>query len=89
MDQLSTNTARIIVNFWKNGKKPMDSKDIYNLLLSEGETIKDGDMQNIFDSLLKQVFIRGRYHTSSEGAKTHGALRIGWVNPVLIEIFDT
>ncbi|HEX5736109.1 MAG TPA: hypothetical protein VF131_24995 [Blastocatellia bacterium] len=89
MDQLSTNTARIIVNFWKSGKKPMDSKDIYDLLLSEGETIKDGDMQNIFDSLLKQVFIRGRYHTTSEGAKTHGALRIGWVNPVLIEIFDT
>ena len=67
----------------------MDSKDIYDLLLSEGETIKDGDMQNIFDSLLKQVFIRGRYNANSGESKTHGALRIGWVNPVLIEIFDT
>jgi hypothetical protein len=89
MDQLSTNTARIIVNLWISGRKPMYSKDVYDRLVSEGETIKDGDMKRIFDSFLKKVFIRGRYSSSSEEAKTHGAIRIGWVNPVLIELFDS
>ena len=67
----------------------MYGKDVYDRLVSEGETIKDGDMKNIFDSLLKQVFIRGRYSSSSEEAKIHGAIRIAWVNPVLIELFDS
>jgi len=89
VDQLSTNTARIIVDLWKSGNRSMNSKDVYDRLISEGETIKDGDMQGIFDTLLKQVFIRGRYYARSEGDKTHGALRIGWVNPILIELFDS
>lgn len=88
MDQLSTNTARIIVDLWKNGRRPMYSKDVYDRLVSDGETIKDGDMKNIFDALLKQVFIRGRYYACSEGDKINGGIRIGWVNPVLIELFD-
>jgi hypothetical protein len=89
MDQLSTNAARVIVDLWKNRKRPMYSKDVYDQLVSDGETIKDGDMRNIFDSLLKQVFIRGRYFTCSEGDRINGALRIGWVNPVLIELFES
>ena len=89
MDQLSTNTARIIVNLWKSGMKSIHSKDVYDRLVSEGETIKDGDMQNIFNSLLKGIFIRGRYYARSEEDKIHGALRIGWVNPVLIKLFDS
>ena len=89
MDQLSTNTARIIVNLWTNGRRPMFSKDVYDRLVSDGETIKDGEMKSIFDSFLKQVFIRGRYYARTEGDKIHGALRIGWVNPVLIKLFDS
>jgi hypothetical protein len=89
MDQLSTNTARIIVHLWKNGMKSIHSKDIYDQLISEGETIKDGDMRNIFNSLLKGIFIRGRYYARTEEDKIHGALRIGWVNPVLIKLFDS
>ncbi len=89
MDQLSTNTARIIVNLWINGVKSIYSKDVYDRLISEGETIKDGEMQKIFESLLKQVFIRGRYYARSERDKMHGALRIGWVNPALIKVFDS
>lgn len=89
MDQLSTNTARIIVNLWKNGMKSIHSKDVYDRLVLEGGTIKDGDMQNIFNSLLKGVLIRGRYYARSEEDKIHGALRIGWVNPVLIKLFDS
>jgi hypothetical protein len=89
MDQLSTNTARIIVNLWINGKRPMYSKDVYDRLVSDGETIKDGDMKNIFDSLLKHAFIRGRYYAYSEEDKINGSIRIGWVNPILIELFDS
>lgn len=89
MDQLSTNTARIIVNLWINGKRPMYSKDVYDRLVSDGETIKDGDMKNIFDSLLKQAFIRGRYYAYSEEDKINGSIKIGWVNPILIELFDS
>lgn len=89
MDQLSTNTARIIVNLWINGKRPMYSKDVYDRLVSDGETIKDGDMKNIFDSLLKQAFIRGHYYAYSEEDKINGSIKIGWVNPILIELFDS
>jgi hypothetical protein len=89
MDQLSTNAARVIVNLWNNHKRPMYSKDVYDQLVSDGETIKDGDMRNIFDSLLKQVFIRGRYLACSEGDKINGAIRIAWVNPILIELFES
>jgi hypothetical protein len=89
MDQLSTNAARVIVNLWNNHKRPMYSKDVYDQLVSDGETIKDGDMRNIFDSLLKQVFIRGRYFACSEGDKINGAIRIAWVNPILIELFES
>jgi hypothetical protein len=89
MDQLSTKAARVIVNLWNNHRRPMHSKDVYDQLVSDGETIKDGDMRNIFDSLLKQVFIRGRYFASSKEDQINGAMRIGWVNPVLIELFES
>ena len=89
MDQLSTNTARIIVNLWTNGRRPMFSKDVYDRLVSDGETIKDGEMKSIFDSFLKQVFIRGSYYPCSKGDQINGAIRIGWVNPVLIELFGS
>ena len=88
MDQLSTNTARIIVNLWTNGRRPIFSKDVYDRLVSNGDIINDGDMKNIFDSLLKQVFIRGSYYPCSEDDKITGAIKIGWVNPVLIELFS-
>jgi hypothetical protein len=89
MDQLATNTARIIVTLWKSGRKPMHSKDVYDQLVSDGETINDGDMKNIFDTLLKQAFIRGRYYLGSKADKINGAFRIGWVNPILLELFDS
>jgi hypothetical protein len=89
MDQLSTNAARVIVKLWKSRKRPMYSKDVYNQLVLDGATIKDGDMRNIFDTLLKQVFIRGQYFACPDGDKINGAMRIGWVNPVLIELFES
>lgn len=89
MDQLTTNTARIIVNLWANGRRPLFSKDVYDRLVSNGQTIKDGDMKSIFDSFLKQVFIRGNYYPCAEEDQINGAIKIGWVNPVLIELFDS
>lgn len=67
----------------------MFSKDVYDRLISDGEIIKDGDMKNIFDSLLKQAFIRGSYYPCSEEDQINGAMKIGWVNPVLIELFSS
>ena len=89
MDQLSTNAARIIVNLWINGRRPIFSKDVYDRLVSDGETIKDGDMKSIFDSFLSQVFIRGSYYPCAEGDQINGAMKIGWVNPILIELFSS
>jgi hypothetical protein len=89
MDELSTNVARVIVKLWKNRRRPIYSKDVYDQLVSDGATIQAGDMRSIFDSLLKQVFIRGQYFACSEGDKINGAMRIGWVNPVLVELFES
>ena len=87
MDALSTNTARIIVNLWKSGMKSIHIKDVYDRLVSESETIKDRDMQNIFNSLLKSDIHSSTLSYAFRRNKIHSALRITCVNPVLIKLF--
>ena len=62
----------------------IESREIYDWLVSEGVSIGEGNMESVFNSLKRGGLIRGVGFTgSSDDRKTHGNFRVTWVGKYL------
>lgn len=69
-----------LLNLWKTKTEDVvDSKDIYDNLLSRGMQIANGEMKQVFSYLQRQGYIRC-LEPLVDTEETDGAVLISWIN---------
>jgi len=62
------------------GDQYIASKEIYDKLIERGIDVPENAMADVFDSLHRSGFIKGRGKQNSEEVRRHGHWRITWVS---------
>jgi hypothetical protein len=80
-ESIETNMRELLLQEPKETEIQLDSQTIYDWLVSQGVTPRDGEMESVFNSFKREGLIKGvGFAANGDERRRHGNFKITWVS---------